>query len=56
VHNANRALDLAITVKSSRCTHAITDLRARLQPFHTVALARDFDERARLALATTHQT
>ncbi len=56
VHNANRALDLAVTVKSSRCTNAITDLRARIQPFHTVAAARDFDERARLALAASHQT
>jgi len=56
VHNAHRALDLAITVKSSRCIHAITELRARLQPFHTVTLARDFDERARLTLASTHQT
>jgi hypothetical protein len=55
VHNANRALDLAITVTSSRCTLAIADLRARIRPFHTVALARDFDERARLALAATHQ-
>lgn len=56
VHNANRALDLAVTVKSSRCTKAITDLRARIQPFHTVAAARDFDERARLALAASHQS
>ncbi|MGH3867092.1 MAG: hypothetical protein ACRDQ4_13305 [Pseudonocardiaceae bacterium] len=48
MHNANRALDLAVTVTSFRCTHAITDLRARLQPFHTVSAARDFDERARL--------
>ncbi len=56
VHNANRALDLAVTVKSSRCTKAIIDLRARIQPFHTVAAARDFDERARLALATNHQS
>jgi hypothetical protein len=56
VHNAHRALDLALTVTSSRCTHAITDLRTRLQPFHTMTLARDFDERARLTLATTHQT
>jgi hypothetical protein len=56
VHHANRALELAITVTSSRCTHAITDLRTRLQPFHTVALARDFDERAHLALAATRQT
>ncbi|MGH3871122.1 MAG: hypothetical protein ACRDSR_06320 [Pseudonocardiaceae bacterium] len=56
VHNANRALDLAVTVKSSRCTHAITDLRARIQPFHTVAVARDFDERARVALATSRRT
>jgi hypothetical protein len=56
VDNANRALDLAVTVKSSRCAHAITDLRARIQPFHTVTLARDFDERARLALAATHQS
>ncbi|MGH3573762.1 MAG: hypothetical protein ACRDRD_22275 [Pseudonocardiaceae bacterium] len=56
VHNANRALDLAVTVKSSRCTEAITDLRARIQPFHTVALARDFDERSRLALAASRQT
>ncbi|MGH3719727.1 MAG: hypothetical protein ACRDRI_13000 [Pseudonocardiaceae bacterium] len=50
VDNANRALDLAITVTSSRCIHAITDLRTRLQPFHTTTLARDFDERARLTL------
>ncbi|MGH3855283.1 MAG: hypothetical protein ACRDR6_17670 [Pseudonocardiaceae bacterium] len=57
IDNAHRALDLAITVQSSRCTHAITDLRTRLQPFHTTALARDFDERARLALAQVpHQT
>jgi hypothetical protein len=55
VHNANRALDLALTVKSSRCTKAITDLRARIQPFHTIAAARDFDERARLTLAANHQ-
>lgn len=33
VHNANRALDPAVTVKSSRCTEAITDLRDRIQPF-----------------------
>lgn len=50
IDNAHRALDLAITVQSSRCTHAITDLRTRLQPFHTVALARDFNDRAHLAL------
>ncbi len=56
VHRAHRALDLTLTVTSSRCTHAITDLRTRLQPFHTLALARDFDERARLALAATRQT
>ncbi|MGH3901787.1 MAG: hypothetical protein ACRDTA_26735 [Pseudonocardiaceae bacterium] len=56
VHNANRALDLAVTVKSSRCTEAITDLRARIQPFHTITAARDFDERARLALAAIRQT
>ncbi len=56
VYNANRALNLAVTVTSSRCTDAITDLRARLQPFHTMALARDFDERARLALAAPRQT
>jgi hypothetical protein len=56
VHNANRALDLAVSVKSSRCTKAIADLRARIQPFHTVAAARDFDERARLALAASHQS
>ncbi|MGH3771966.1 MAG: hypothetical protein ACRDRW_11325 [Pseudonocardiaceae bacterium] len=56
IDNAHRALDLALTVTSSRCTHAITDLRTRIQPFHTTALARDFDERARLTLATTRQT
>lgn len=56
VLNANRALDLAVTVKSSRCTAAISDLRSRIQPFHTVIVARDFDERARLALAASHQT
>jgi hypothetical protein len=55
VHNAHQALDLTLTVKSSRCTNAITDLRTRIQPFHTVAAARDFDERARLALAASHQ-
>ncbi|MGH3771963.1 MAG: hypothetical protein ACRDRW_11310 [Pseudonocardiaceae bacterium] len=55
IHNAHRALDLAITVQSSRCTHAITDLRTRLQPFHTVTLARDFNERAHLTLATSRQ-
>ncbi|MGH4001652.1 MAG: hypothetical protein ACRDTJ_29790 [Pseudonocardiaceae bacterium] len=55
VHNANRALDLAVTVKSSRCTEAITELRVRIQPFHAVAIARDFDERARLALAVSRQ-
>ncbi|MGH3924546.1 MAG: hypothetical protein ACRDTT_17085 [Pseudonocardiaceae bacterium] len=38
VHNANRALDLAVTVKSSRCTEAITELRVRIQPFHAVAI------------------
>jgi len=54
VHNANRALDLAVTVKSSPCTKAITDLRARFQPFHIVAAARDFDERAHLALVASH--
>jgi hypothetical protein len=56
VYNANRALDLAVTVKSSRCIHAITDLRTRIQPFYTVALARDFEERARLTLAASRQT
>ncbi|MGH3694602.1 MAG: hypothetical protein ACRDRX_11565 [Pseudonocardiaceae bacterium] len=50
VHKAHRALDLALTVTSSCCTHAITELRTRIRPFHTVALARDFDERARLTL------
>lgn len=55
VHHANHALELAMTVKSSRCTTAISDLRARIQPFHTVAAARDFDERARLTLAASHQ-
>jgi hypothetical protein len=33
----------------------ITDLRARIQPFHAIAAARDFDERARLTLAANHQ-
>ncbi len=56
VHHAHWALDLAVTVTSSRCPQAITDLRARIQPFHTMPVARDFDERARLALATNHQT
>lgn len=56
VHNANRALDLSVTVKSSRCTAAIADLRAHIAPFHTVAAARDFDERARLAMAASHQS
>jgi hypothetical protein len=56
VHHAHRALDLAVTVQSYRRTQAITDLRARLQPFRTVTLAPDFNERARLALATSHQT
>ncbi|MGH3977559.1 MAG: hypothetical protein ACRDRZ_00930 [Pseudonocardiaceae bacterium] len=56
VHNANRALDLAVTVQSSRCKQAVTDLRVRIQPFHTVAAARDFDDRARRALATNRQT
>jgi len=54
VHHAHRALDLTLTVKSSRCATAVSDLRARLQPFHTVTTARDFDERARLALAANH--
>lgn len=40
-------------MKSSRCTRAITALRARSQPFHTQAAANDFDERARLALAAS---
>lgn len=53
VHHAHRALDLTLTLTSSRATHALTDLRTRLRPFHTLALARDFDERAHLALATT---
>lgn len=52
LHHAHRALDLTLTVKSSRCTTAVSDLRARIQPFHTVTAARDFDERACLALAT----
>lgn len=51
VHNANQALDLAISVKSSRCVAAINDLRVRFRPFHLIAAARDFDEQARLALA-----
>jgi hypothetical protein len=51
IHHAHRALDLTLTVKSSRCTTAVSDLRTRIQPFHTVTAARDFDERARLALA-----
>ncbi len=37
---------LVVTVKSSRCTKAITGLRVRIQPFHTLAVAHDFDERA----------
>jgi hypothetical protein len=53
VHNANRTLNLAVTVKSSRCTKVITDLRDRIQPFHTVATARDFDKRARFALVAS---
>ena len=52
--HAHRALDLTLTVKSSRCTTAVSDLRVRIQPFHTVTAARDFDERARLALAANH--
>jgi hypothetical protein len=55
VNHASRALDLALTVKSSRCTTAIHDLRTRIQPFRTMSAARDFDERARLALAASHQ-
>ncbi|MGH3768118.1 MAG: hypothetical protein ACRDTX_23710 [Pseudonocardiaceae bacterium] len=55
IDNAHRALDLAVTVKSSRSTKAISDLRARIQPFHTMTAARDFDERARLALVAAGQ-
>jgi hypothetical protein len=55
VHHAHRALDLTLTVTSSRATHALTDLRTRLRPFHTLTLARDFDERAHLTLTTTRQ-
>ncbi len=55
LHHAHQALDLTVTVKSSRCTAAITDLRASIQPFRTVPTARDFDEQARLALAASHQ-
>jgi hypothetical protein len=52
VHNANKALDLAVMVKSSRCTAAITDLQSRLRPFQTIGAVRDFDERVRIALST----
>lgn len=55
MHHAHQALGLTVTVKSSRCTAAITDLRTRIQPFRTVPTARDFDEQARLALAASHQ-
>lgn len=55
LHHANRAVDLTVQVKSSRCTEAVADLRARIQPFHAVATAREFDERARVALANGRQ-
>jgi hypothetical protein len=56
VHHAGQALELAVTVKSSRCIEAVADLRARIRPFHGVAAAREFDDRARLALAGSYPT
>jgi len=56
VHHAGQALELAVTVKSSRCIEAVADLRARIRPFHGVAAAREFDDRARLALGLRSRT
>jgi len=56
VHNAEQALDLAVTVKSSRCAAAIADLRTRIRPFHGVTAAREFDDRARVVLAGSYPT
>jgi hypothetical protein len=56
VHNAEQALDLAVTVKSSRCAEAVADLRARIRPFHGVTAAREFDDRALIALAGSYPT
>jgi len=55
VHNAEH-LDPAVTVKSSRCAEAVADLRARIRPFHGVTAAREFDDRALIALAGSYPT
>ena len=56
VYHAGQALELAVTVKSSRCAEAVADLRARIRPFHGVNAAREFDDRARIALAGSYPT
>ena len=56
VHHAEQALELAAMMQSSRCAEAVADLRARIRPSHGVAAAREFDARARAALASSYQT
>jgi len=48
---AHRAIDLSITVESSRCIAAVRDLRSRIGPYRAVTAAREFDDRAREVLA-----
>jgi len=43
---AHRAVDLSITVESSRCLAAVRDLRSRISPYRTITSAREFDDRA----------
>ena len=51
LHAAHRAVDLSTTVQSSRCVAAVRDLQSRISPYHTITSAREFDDRAREALA-----
>ncbi|HEU0086716.1 MAG TPA: hypothetical protein VFQ77_03560 [Pseudonocardiaceae bacterium] len=51
---AHRAVNLSTTVQSSRCLDAVRDLRSRIQPYHGVTAAREFDDRAREVLTQAH--
>lgn len=51
---AHRTVDLSTTVQSSRCTAAVRDLQARINPYRTVTAAREFDDRAREVFTQTN--
>lgn len=52
LHAAHRVVDLSTTVRSSRCTAAVRDLRSRISPYCTLSSAREFDDRAREVLVS----